>query len=87
MRFNELLEKRDDNFGVYSHSPEEIADKHKVKVSMIEEQIVKGIKVELEHTEDEKLAREIALDHLWEIPDYYDRLDKMEQEGKKKWGD
>ena len=42
-----------------------------------------GIKVEMEHVDDESLAREIALDHLFEIPDYYTRLDKMEKEAKK----
>ena len=43
----------------------------------------KGIKVEREHTSDEAEARIIAMDHLVELPDYYTRLDKMEEEGKK----
>lgn len=42
-------------------------------------QLAKGIKVEQEHTEDMALAREIALDHLAEFPDYYDRLKKAEK--------
>lgn len=42
-------------------------------------QLAKGIKVELEHTADMALAREIALDHLNELPDYYDRLEKVEK--------
>jgi hypothetical protein len=46
-------------------------------------QIEKGIKVELEHTGDREKAREIAKDHLTEIPDYYDRLEKMEEEAEK----
>jgi hypothetical protein len=33
------------------------------------------------------LAREISLDHLIEIPDYYTRLKKMEKEGIKYWSD
>lgn len=33
-----------------------------------------GIKVEMEHTNDPKKAREIALDHLAEDPDYYTKL-------------
>jgi len=41
-----------------------------------------GIKVEKEHTDDEDVARKIALDHLTEIPDYYTRLKKMEDEAK-----
>ena len=44
------------------------------------QQIMIGIGVEMEHTDDPKLALEIAMDHLMEIPDYYTRLDKMEKE-------
>jgi len=29
-----------------------------------------GIKIELEHTNKKEIAKEIALDHLSEIPDY-----------------
>jgi hypothetical protein len=39
----------------------------------------KGVKVELEHTDDEDLAREIAMDHLTEFENYYDALDLMEK--------
>jgi hypothetical protein len=46
------------------------------------EQVKMGIKIELEHTDDPKLAREIALDHLSEIPDYYTRLIEMEKEAE-----
>lgn len=55
-----------------------IAKKHNVPVADIEAQLAKGIKIEQEHTSDKKAAREIALDHLAELPDYYDRLAKME---------
>ena len=34
-------------------------------------QIRKGIKVEFEHVDDKELARKIAIDHLYEHPDYY----------------
>lgn len=44
------------------------------------ETIAKGIKVELEHTDDPELAKEIVLDHLTEFEDYYEALDKMEKE-------
>jgi len=47
-------------------------------------QLIKGIKVEIEHTSDKELALEIAMDHLAEIPDYYDRLENMEKKAKKK---
>ena len=49
-----------------------------------EEQIQKGIKVELEHTDDRDLAKEIAMDHLDEFPKYYKELDKMEKKLKNK---
>jgi len=58
---------------------EDIAKKHGVSVSEIEKQLDKGIKVELEHTNDEKIAKEISLDHLYELPDYYSRLTKIEE--------
>lgn len=56
-----------------------IAKKHKVSVEQITAQLQKGIKVELEHTTDKSVAKEIALDHINEIPDYYDRLAKVEK--------
>lgn len=43
------------------------------------EQLAMGIRVEMEHTNDERLAKEIALDHLAEFPDYYTRLKKVEE--------
>lgn len=41
-------------------------------------QLRKGIGVEKEHTKDEIKAREIAMDHLYEDPKYYDKLSKIE---------
>jgi hypothetical protein len=46
------------------------------------EQLAKGIKIEMEHTTDEKIAERIAKDHLSEISDYYTRLEKMESDAK-----
>ena len=34
----------------------------------------RGIEVELEHTSDRRVAMEIAMDHLVEDPDYYEKL-------------
>jgi hypothetical protein len=50
------------------------------------EQLEKGIKVEMEHTDDPEVSTEIAMDHLKEDqeenPDgeetYYDRLEKID---------
>lgn len=57
---------------------------------MTEEQLKRqiriGTKVEMEHTNDRKQAEQIAVQHLMEFPDYYDRLLKMERQAKKDWG-
>jgi hypothetical protein len=44
------------------------------------DQLLKGIKVELEHTDDPEVAMEIAQDHLEEHDRYYDALEDMEDE-------
>jgi hypothetical protein len=62
---------------------EQIAKKHRLDVSFIEKQLKMGEKIEHEHTKNHELAREIALQHLDEIPDYYTRLKKMESDAKK----
>lgn len=64
-------------------SVNDIAKKFKVPTSKIKNQITKGIKVELEHTNDKQKALEIVMDHLTEFPDYYDRLIKMEKQANK----
>jgi hypothetical protein len=53
---------------------EQIAKKHGKSVEYIENQLKRGIEVEKEHTSHPDKAREIALDHLGEIPDYYSKL-------------
>jgi hypothetical protein len=65
---------------VPTHSIEDIAKKHGVSVETIESQLKKGIDVEKEHTTHPDVAREIALDHLGEKPDYYTKLDKADLE-------
>jgi hypothetical protein len=49
-------------------------------------EVIRGIEVEHEHTSDPIIAMEIAFAHLLELKDYYVRLDKMEEEGKKELG-
>jgi len=46
---------------------------------MLKKQLNKGIKVEMEHTKDKGQAKEIAMDHLFEDPKYYDKLEKIEK--------
>lgn len=41
--------------------------------------LAKGTAVEMEHTNDPAIAREIAMDHLAEDPDYYEYLEAMER--------
>ena len=60
-------------------SPEQLAKKHKVPVSQIKIQLKKGTKVEKEHTKNVELATTIASQHIDELPDYYDKLSKVEK--------
>jgi hypothetical protein len=62
---------------------EQIARKHRLDVSFIQKQLDMGEPIEHEHTKNHELARDIALQHLDEIPDYYTRLKKMEADAKK----
>jgi SMC interacting uncharacterized protein involved in chromosome segregation len=61
----------------------DISDKFKVSIEKINTQIKKGVGIEMEHTKDKEKAIEIAMDHLSEFPDYYDRLEKMEKDAEK----
>jgi hypothetical protein len=49
----------------------------------LKKQLAKGIKVEMEHTDSKDIAREIAMDHLFEDPNYYNKLSKIHREGEK----
>jgi hypothetical protein len=59
------------------------------------EQFRRGLEVELEHGardpetnvtgDDMRLTSKIAWAHLKEFPDYYTRLDKLEEEAKAHW--
>jgi hypothetical protein len=64
------LAKKWDSKGYYE--PKQFAAKY------IKPQLMKGIKVEMEHTTDVRIATEIAMDHLWEDLKYYDKLAKIE---------
>ncbi len=64
----------------------QIAKKHDAKgyyhiqdmVKSLKKQLEMGMKVEMEHTDSEEKAKEIAMDHLWEDPSYYTKLKKVE---------
>lgn len=59
---------------------EDLAQKHKADINKLKAQLDKGIKTEHEHTKDEQTAKKIAMDHLTEDPEYYDKLSKIEKE-------
>jgi hypothetical protein len=44
-------------------------------------ELARGIRVETEHTNEGHVAKEIAMDHLKEDPEYYTKLKKMEKGG------
>ena len=75
MRLDEIK----DLIGKPTPSFNAIKKKHGVSAEKLQSQLDKGIEVENEHTGNVTLAREIALDHLNEFPDYYDRLEKVEK--------
>jgi len=60
-------------------SLEDSAKKHNVDIETLKKQLEKGIKIEKEHTNDEKAAEKIALAHIDERPDYYVQIDKLEK--------
>ncbi len=43
------------------------------------DELLMGIEVEMEHTNNELIAKKIAMDHLTEIDDYYTRLEEIEE--------
>ena len=60
----------------------QIADHHGVSVEEINDQVTKGVKIEMEHTTDEEVAHEIAMDHVYEDPQYYTKLSTIEEAKK-----
>lgn len=74
----------------------EVGKKLRIKWDTFDlDQFCRGMDVELEHgtrdietnvtNDDPVLTGKIAYAHLKEFPDYYDRLDKMEEEADKFW--
>src|SRR5690606_4589961 len=58
---------------------DDIAKKHNVSIQDIQIQFEMGVEVEMEHTNDKSLAKEIAMDHLMEDPQYYTKLKQVEE--------
>lgn len=55
-------------------SLKDVSSKHKIDIKKLEKELELGIKDEMEHTNDKKIAKEIAIDHLWKVPNYYTKL-------------
>lgn len=56
----------------------DIARKHNITQKELADEFRKGYKLEREHTTDTNVAKEIALDHLFEDPKYYTKLAGIE---------
>jgi len=79
-----------------SEEAKSIGEKFGIKWDKFDvEQFRRGMDVELEHgkvdeltnvsNDDPLITGKIALAHLNEFPDYYDRLDEMEEEAEEYW--
>ena len=62
------------------YDEKEYYDPKQFAAKVIKPQLIKGIKVEMEHTTDVRIATEIAMDHLWEDLHYYEKLATIENE-------
>lgn len=81
MKFKDILSEQKDKIpgGLADNkSLDDIAKKHNVSLEQIKKQIEAGVKIELEHTNDKDIAFEIAKDHVFEDPEYYDKLKTIE---------
>jgi hypothetical protein len=58
---------------------EDLAKKHNVDIEKLKKELDMGLSVEKEHTKDENTAKKIAMDHLFEDPEYYTKLSKIEK--------
>lgn len=77
MKFNIIVENILDGLAK-GKTLDDIAKKHNVDLEILKKELENGIKVEHEHTKDNQTAETIAMDHLWEDPNYYTKLKKIE---------
>lgn len=57
---------------------EDIAKKHKCDVELLKAELRNGVNIEMEHTKNKAVSKKIALDHLFEDPKYYTKLNTIE---------
>lgn len=74
----DLAMKHASDKSVFKQSPERV----RKMLTHLTKQLDKGIKVEMEHTDDRQTAKEIAMDHLAEDPNYYTKLKRIEEAKK-----
>lgn len=72
MKISQLLNKP-------TPSVASLVKKYQTTKETVQAEIKSGIRVEMEHTNDSQVAREIALDHLGEDLLYYQKLKKVEK--------
>lgn len=78
MRLSDILEN--ETFPtVNTPTIKQIAGKTGIPQSTLRKAAKRGTKHELEHTKKKKIAREIAMDHIGEDPEYYEKLEKIEK--------
>jgi len=78
MKFDTLIEQTLSGLA-QGKTLEDIAKKHNVDIESLKKEIEKGIKVEHEHTKNNQTAKTIAMDHLFEDPEYYTKLANIEK--------
>lgn len=78
------LDKKSMNGGLFKphKSIEQIAKEKNVPLQYANKQLQKGIEVESEHSDSLNVQKTIALQHLDEMIDYYDKLEIMEKKYK-----
>jgi len=72
-----VIKEANDELNKKTPSEDDIMKKHGINKTELDHHLAIGIKVEMEHTKNAAVAREIALDHINEKPDYYAKLKKM----------
>jgi len=78
MKFDTLIEQTLSGLS-QGKTLEDIAKKHNVDIESLKKELDKGIKVEHEHTKNNQTAKTIAMDHLFENPEYYTKLANIEK--------
>jgi len=82
---NYLIEKALKKSSIKNKTFDEIVKKNHKKgkdISLVEKKvkdaIIQGTKIEMEHTDNKQVAKKIAMDHLYEDLEYYNKLKKIE---------